>query len=335
MPPHVPDELASLVAEFVQGRSDGAALLAACMRHVATVARPYPDAYFALSRKGGESIDDLGRRVFTTCARVEKGRFPFSGRTPFRAYTEEAFEGRAVRYHSFYAKLSITREILRADYAHNLSSDPQLAWRADLYGDIGRVLRATAQRVDRGPGLPPRWQLPGPVGIRGDEALAALLRSGRLQDVDALVGEALRKGGPRTQAQLATLLEDVLGPPASAADEARSMHRGKVNIDVVRAVRAAVTEAWRLLDIDDQALLRALAEGLSYDEICARHPRFAHKVAVNRAVERVSKGFVTQVLDRVGGEAGQGARPGELMELVLDVLSDLPEPPRAVSAEAP
>ena len=99
---------------------------------------------------------------------------------------------------------------------------------------------------------------------------------------------------------------------------------GQPDVDLVRGVREAVVEAWSELGSEERALLRALADGLSYDEICQRHPRFAHKVAVNRAVERVSKGFVARVLERVGGEGAPGARPGELMELVLDVLGDLP-----------
>lgn len=323
------DEMPALVAAFVRGRADGAALLAACLRHVATVSRSYPAAYFALGQKNTESVDDLGRRVFSTCARVEKGRFPFMGRTPFRAYVEEQFDGRTIRYHSFYAKLSITREILRADYAHNLASDPQLAFRADLYADIGRWVRQNADRVDRGPGLPPRWALPGPVGVRGDAALVESLRRAGKRGVPELVADALRRGGPRTQGELAAILEEVIGLPESPRDAAAAEPRAEVDVEVVRGVRAAVFEAWNALEPGDQALLRALAEGLSYDEICARHPRFAHKVAVNRAVERISKGFVEGVLGRAGGAGGPAVPPREVMELVLDVLGDLPGPQTA------
>lgn len=317
------DEMPGDVVSFVQGRSTGAGLLATFGRHVATLCRPYPAAYFALGRKCDESVDDLARRVFTTCARVPKGRFPFSGRTPFVAFVAEAFEGRAIRYHSFYAKLSIAREILRADYAHNLASDPQLAWRADLYADIGDALRAGANRV-AGPGRTTRWQGGGPSLVRSDAAVTDLLRKKGTREIAVLVAEALRVGGPRTQAQLATLLEDVLGVPPSASEAVRSEPQFNADLDVVRAVRDAVRSAWEELAADEQALLRALADGLSYGEICERHPRFAHKVAVNRSVDKLSAQFVQQVLARAGGERREGTSSRELMELILDVLSELP-----------
>ena len=73
------DTMPALVRAFVEGGQDAAKLLSEFMRHVARVARPYPDAYFVLSQKNDDAVDDLGNRAFSICASVEKGRFPFSG----------------------------------------------------------------------------------------------------------------------------------------------------------------------------------------------------------------------------------------------------------------
>ena len=98
------DTMPVLVREFAEDGTSAEALLREFMRHVAKVARPYPDAYFVLGQKSDDAVDDLGNRAFSVCASVPKGRFPFSERTPFAAYVEERFDGRTIRYHSFYAK---------------------------------------------------------------------------------------------------------------------------------------------------------------------------------------------------------------------------------------
>ncbi len=315
------DPLPSLVAAFDRDEGDGRALLAEVLRQVARVARPYPDAWFALGRRDPEAVADLGARVYTTCARTTKGRFPFSGRTPFRAYFLEDFDGRAIRYHSFYAKLSITRELLRADYAHNLSSDPRLIWRADLYGEIGDQLRAHAERL---PAAPPRWRLPGLSPTRGEDELIDVLRAVHERDVPSLVEQALRLGGPRTQSQLCRVLEAVIGaPPPPEVEEP------VVNDDVVdrSAVRTAVLAGWVELAEEERALLRAIAAGESYDEVCVRLPQFAHKVAVNRAVERIGARFVERLSAELGAPAASRPPPKVLLDLVLDVLDTIGETP--------
>jgi hypothetical protein len=314
------DALPALVAAWVRGESDGSVLLREVMRHVARVAGPYPDAWFALGRKHPEAIDDLAHRVYTTCARVVKGRFPFSGRTPFRAYVDEDFDGRAIRYHSFYARLSITRELLRADYAHNLASDPRLVWRADLYGEIGDVLRARATKL---PGAPPRWQLAGPAAVREEHVLVERLRAEPGRDVPTLVERALRLGGPRTQSQLCRAIEAVIGTPSGPEAEPEPPPD---DVASRAAVRAAVLEGWAALDPEDRALLRAIARGESYDEVCAALPAFAHKVAVHRALERIGRRFVARLTERVGAPAAAEVPPRVLLERVLDVLAELGEP---------
>ena len=194
----VADPLPQLVHAFEVRDQSAAELLGEFQRHVAWVTRSYPDAYFVLGRKNDDAVSDLGNRVFTSCARVEKGRFPFQGRRPFRCYVEEGFDGRAIRYHSFYAKLSITREILRDDYARNLSRDPVLKWRATLYKDIGRVLKAVATPVSQGRGLPPRLELEtsGPRMLRSLDAVEARLRRLEQPDTEQLVRAALAEAAP-------------------------------------------------------------------------------------------------------------------------------------------
>ena len=146
------DTMPGLVRAFVSDGNEAAHLLSEFMRHVARVARPYPDAYFVLSQKNDDAVDDLGNRAFSICASIEKGRFPFSGRAPFPAYVEEQFDGRTIRYHSFYAKLSITRELLRDDLSAlagrwlGLDNDPPMSW-LELCPNRGRRGRAEDQRV--------------------------------------------------------------------------------------------------------------------------------------------------------------------------------------------
>jgi hypothetical protein len=209
--------------------------------------------------------------------------------------------GQSIRYHSFYAKLSITREILRADYAHNLASDPRLVWRADLYGEIGDRLRAVARPL---PGKPTRWGLPG-LAVTLDEAV--LIERLRKMAVDELVVEALRQAG------LCRVIEAVVGTPAGPAPTEDSVDD---DVPARAEVRAAVQAAWDALGDDERALLAAIARGQSYDEVCVAMPRFAHKVAVNRALERV----VAVFRERIAPGSPDAAPPRQILELVIDVL---------------
>lgn len=324
------DPLPDLVRDFTQVRDAPSAprLLQEVQRHVSRVSRSYPDAWFVLGRKNGEAVADLGNRVFTTCARVVKGRFPFNGRTPFGTFVAEQFDGRSIRYHSFYAKLSVTREIMREDYARNLVRDPVLRWRADLYKEIGGVLEEHAVAERQGPGLPPRWRLAEgePSMARPRQVVEERLKAEGLTAVADLVVRALQLGGAESQSRMTHIIEAVLGTPA----------RPEVDLPVSAApdhtttiaVREAVLAAWRDLEAEDQELLVAVATGRSYDELVAQHRRFKHKVAVTRAVTRIGKGFVDRVVRAVAEEQGikPAARPRDLVEQVLEVLLEaLPE----------
>ncbi len=318
----VADQLPALVHAFETREDRGQELLSEVHRHVAWVTRSYPDAYFVLNRKNDESVADLGNRVFTSCARIEKGRFPFQGRRPFRCFVEEGFDGRAIRYHSFYAKLSITREMLRDDYARNLSRDPVLKWRATLYKDIGTVLKASAESVPQGRGLPPRWQLPssGPRMLRSLDAVEARLKRMEDASVKELVLAALSDAGPLTQARLTHLLEAVLGTPEAEEPPAPITESTS---DEQLAVRRAVQAGWNELDDADRLLLLALARGDSYDDLIAAHPAFKHRVAVSRAVSRVGKRFVSHIERETGMTVGKGPSPKLLVDLILQVLGEI------------
>ncbi len=368
MPPT--DPLPALLRAFVQAPESPAAsaLLALVHRSVQRVARPYPAAYFALGRKCAESIEDLGHRVFTVCARVEKGRYPFSGRAPFAAYLEEGMDGREVRYHSFSAKISITRELLRDDYAHNIVRDPLLRWRAALHAALGAALRAAAEAGTLAPrpagrGRPPQWApvAPGLRPLLAPPALVELLQDTVREAISAassappgppaagdpvpttplppaaalaaFVETAVVRGGPRSHAQLTTLAETVLGPPALPAPAAPAP---PVDLPTQLALRSAVAAAWAELDAADQALLAAIARGDDYDSLVAREPRFSGKVAVSRAVKRCGDLFVARILDELGIPPGaRRAPPRSLVEAVMAVLEEvLPQGPLAAAGGA-
>lgn len=316
------DTMPALVRAFVEGGQSAAELLSEFMRHVARVARPYPDAYFVLSQKNDDAVDDLGNRAFSICASIEKGRFPFSGRAPFSAYVEEQFDGRTIRYHSFYAKISITRELLRDDYAFNLRRDPVLRWRSELYADIGTVLKATCESVPQGKGVPPKWQRTG-SGLRmlqPLEVVEAKLRKLDSPSVEVLVHEALSQAGPLTQSRLTHLLEAVLGTPAT--DEVEAGYVEEHTADRL-GLREAVANAWNELEPADQALVIALSKGASYEELISVHPSLNNKVSASRAVSRVGQLFLSAVVDAMGIEASADATPRTLMEPIMSMLAEL------------
>jgi hypothetical protein len=316
------DTLPMLVQSFVEGGDQAATLLSEFMRHVAKVCRPYPAAYFALSDKSEESVDDLGHRAFTVCAKIEKGRFPFMSRTPFSAFVAEQFDGRTIRYHSFYAKISITREILRDDYAKNIRRDPVLRWRAEIYAQIGDALKQFATAVPQGRGVPPRWQLstPGLRAIQPLEVVEARLRAMDERSVEGLVRAALQDAGAMTQSRLANLLGTILPAPSGDIEEAQPVTPVLAeHMDL----RAAVAAAWDGLETPDRTLIIALARGDSYEDLIASDARFTHKVAVSRAVSRVGKHFLQRVIEQIGGEATPSATPRTLMEPIIAVLIEL------------
>lgn len=318
----MPEEIEDMVRVWVGRGERGLDLRQLVGRQVATITRGYPDAYFELNHKTAEAVDGLADRVFAICSRVPKGRYPFSGREPFRACVEERFDGRDIRYHCFYARLSVTRELLRDDYARNLTHDPRLRWRAELYAEVGVAL--AAQATPQG-GRSPRtavWQLPasGPTLVRRADQVLEHLRRQPARDVPTLVGLALRHGGPTTQSRLANLLAELLTPPAEEVEPDEPV---EADPSLRLAVREAVREVWLALGEEDRALLAAIAAGDSYDEIIAVDARFRNRIAVTRAVERLNRGFLEALSRAFGSPAIPLSPPKETLDLILDVLSEL------------
>ncbi|MCP4805037.1 MAG: hypothetical protein GY913_17230 [Proteobacteria bacterium] len=310
--------LSELVAAYVDGGANAQELYDSVVRHVRHVTRRYPDAYFELGQRTDDALDGLAGRVFTICAQMSKGRFPFMGRPPFRTYVEEQFDDAPIRYHSFYAKLSITRELLRDDYAKNIRRDPVLRFRDELHRKVGRVLKEHATPVEGGQGGHRRWtcvaktlQIPASKDQVVDE-----LRARRDEPLDALVPYALRRLAlPISHSRLSNLLGEVLDPPSTLDPSAKAAE----SLEELVTIRNAVLSAWSELSTEERALVAALARGDSYDDLIARCPELNNRVAVSRAVKRVGARFVGQVVTAVGGEA-DAVPPRELLEHVVGVL---------------
>ncbi|HJN75175.1 MAG TPA: hypothetical protein QGF58_14695 [Myxococcota bacterium] len=313
--------LSEQIAHFVETGGGAGALWASVLRHVRQATRRYPDAYFELGQKNDEAVEGLAGRVFTICAKAEKGRFPFMKRTPFVTYVEEDFDDPPIRYHSFYAKLSITREVLRDDYAKNVRRDPILRFRDDLHRRIGAVLKEAGVPVEGGHGGHRRWTVvAGPRIPVSEDVVLDELRGMRTCDLDVLVVHALKAlAVPISHSRLSNLLGSVLEP--KSLEEAAESPKG--DLEEVLTIRNAVLEAWADLDSDERALVAALARGDSYDELIARCPRLKNRVAVSRAIKRVGYRFVARVVEAVGGTSSGDTPPRELLEQIVAVLIPL------------
>jgi hypothetical protein len=309
------DAWPQLVREAVAKNGESSDLLSSFSDHVVRMARPYPDAYFALGRKSPDAFVDLAHRAYASCARQPKGRFPFAGREPFRAFVEEDFDGRTMRYHAVYSRLSIARELLRDDYARNVRRDPVLQWRADVFRDVGAALRAHAIELP-GP-KPVRWTLPnaGPTVLRAPEVVVARLRPFADEPFDTLCVRVLRELGAAPRGAVAQVMCELLTPPAGEAVSEPTVE----DDDLERTVRTAVRGAWAALDPDARALITALARGDAYDDVIARSPSLNSRVAVSRAVARLAAEFV-RTIEQAVGAPGSSGRPKQIVELVLDVL---------------
>jgi hypothetical protein len=303
--------LRTLVRQHEHDLATASELRRRFVRHTQRMTRRYPEAYFELGRKTDEAVEALADRTYVVCARVEKGRFPFQGRTPFVCFIEEDFEDSPIRYHAFFAKLSVARELLRDDYAANIRRDPVLRWRDELHRSVGRVLADKAVPVDAGPGGHRRWTVPGlrPV-LREEEVVRRL--SGITETDEAVMRALQLLGQPIAHSRLSNLLARVLPQPATAEVEVAAEDHAEL--------RRTVLDAWSELGEAERALVAALARGDSYDTLIARVPEFTNRVAVSRAVKRVSEHFVNRIAVAMGIDPDVSETPKTLMEHVLLVL---------------
>jgi hypothetical protein len=308
--------LTAWIDDFLERGGHAEALLGAFQRSTARLVARYPDCWFELGTRSDDAIEGLTNRAFTACARVPKGRFPFQDRTPFRTYVAEQFDDRAVGYHTFWARLSITRELLRDDYARNIRRDPVLRWRDQLHREIGKILPDIATLTPGG------WAsaATGPRRVLPNEEVIRQLR-GESLPLAARVGRALTLlGRPIPHSQLTNLLADALNAPApELGTEATEPTTAET-----QDIREAVLSAWLALDPDARSLLAALCRGDDYDAIIARSPNLRDRSAVSRAMRRISERFTTQVAVALGAEIDAvHATPRTLLEHVLDVLLPL------------
>jgi hypothetical protein len=307
------------ITSFEERNDQGTELHAAFVKQVARVTRRYPNAYFTLGERTPEAIEDLADRSFTVCARVPKGRFPFLQRRAFATFLEEQFDDRTIRYHAFDARLSITRELLRDDYARNIRRDPVLRWRDDLHRAIGRALPEVAERDGAG------WTVPaaGPRAVRSPEEVARRLRADRHAPIPELVARTLDLlGQPCTHSRLTNLLAEVREAPSDATPEPAVT----TPTDAAQlTVRDTVFHAWGQLDEDARGLLAGLVRGEDYDTLIERFPGLRSRSGVSRAIKRIGDQFVDvlrQALSLPESTPPQ-LTPKAMLEHVADVLLPL------------
>lgn len=331
-------ELCELVYAWHRQGVHGTALLAEVEHHVRRVGARYPDAWFELGRKDEAAFESLGHRVFARCDRVPRGPHPFVGRPPFRAYTEERLPSRPIRYHSFYAWRSVTRELMRDDYKKSVARDPVLRWKDDLYRRLGPALERVADPAPSADGRAPRWVArgAGPRLARADAEVIERMRRGPRGDLDELARRALDLlGRPVSRSALCHLLAEVLDPPEPGPRQAELSDtldlrpaQGGLDAATRLSLRAAVAERWQALEPLDRALLGALVRGEDSATILSLDPRLRDAVALSRAISRIGALFVAGVVEQLGVEARPDALPRALMDAILGVLIELlPELP--------
>ena len=161
---------------------------------------------------------------------------------------------------------------------------------------------------------------PGLRMIQPPEIAIARIRELPSDSLKDRVLEALSVAGPQTQSRLTNIIEAAIGTPA--LDEPEPGHADDQTADRM-GVRTAVANAWQGLEDGDKALVIALAQGASYEELIATHPNLNNKVAVSRAVSRVGTQFLAVIIEAVGGEASPDATPRSLLEPIMAMLAEL------------
>ncbi len=311
--------------------------------------RRMPESWYALAQRSEESVLSLADEVFFVCDRVQKSRFPHQGRVPFRGYVEDDLDTRMIRHHTFFAHLSIAREVIRLDRAWLCARDPHEAARARLYREVGQALQELAdpQLPPRDPGspLPPprpgtntRWALREAPRLRAlarPEQVRARLGAVADQGTAVLVREALLLLGPATQGQISDLLAEILPPPPPPPGQNRGGFERSDDPDQPpepipiqedddpldrMAVREAVLRCYQSLKDEDRDLLERLARGQRYEQIVAEVPRFRDPSAVSRALGTINREMKEALAARFGRAPEKGWGQKQLTELILAVL---------------
>lgn len=298
-------------------------------RGVARVSRGYPAVYFELADRGPESVLSLAHIVFCHLDSREYGRFPFSGRAPLDAFRQDRMPDRDCAFHSFSSRLSVTREVLRAQYAFNLRRHPEWREREELHQEVVEALRAECRTFPGRNPKYPRYGLKSWESVRAakpgwnhDEAVRSLRRragwsvAARVQIVLAM------KGAPMYPGEVSRVLQDADVAPGGAHVEADDRGREDA-LDAILAVRRRVADAWSALEPSDRVLLRCLIEGRSGKEIMEAVPELSSPVQVSRALKALTGQFVAALAPE-GEGAARGLRPKEVADLLLPVLLAIP-----------
>lgn len=304
---------------------------------VARVSRRYPAVYFELGDRSDESVRSLGHRVFTFLDGRVYGRFPFSDRTPFDAFLADQLPDDRVRYHAFDARLSVTREALRDQYAFNVRHHPEWAEKETLHRQVVAALKQHCRPV---PGRSPRWPRYGlaawgdaPRSPRPDwdrEDVVRILARRAAWPVESRVQLVLaRRGAPMYPGAISSLLQesDVANSSADIDPDllARDSSEGAARVARL-LVRQHLAAAWTALEEDERGLLLDLLAGRPYREIVERSPRYRDPSAVTRALSKLCTRLLAPLCEALGqdGDEVHGLRPQQQAELLFGALAELP-----------
>ena len=265
------------------------------------------------------------------------GRFPFNDRIPFDAFVAEQMPDSDVRWHSFDARLSVAREILREQYAFNVRRHPEWAAKDALHKDVVAALKAEFPTWPGRSARYPRYGLSswpgGPRTVRPDwdrdEVLRIVTRRANWPLTSRVELVLARRGAPMYPAAISTILQDadVAHADSSVDPDALSAPGAEATLEGTLAVRRVVAERWAALSEDEQLLLTLLAAGRPYREVVEEVPSFHDPSSVTRALARICDRFITAVVDALGEAIGptEALKPKQQAELLFGVLAELPQ----------
>jgi hypothetical protein len=312
-------------------------LLGDTLRATNRVSRRYPGAYFELCGRTNESVTSLGHRVFVRLDGRRFGRFPFSDRTPFDAFVADQMIDRDVRWHSFTARLSIAREILREQYAFNVRHHPEWAARDALHKGVVAALKAD---FPTWPGRSPRYPRfglaawpGGPRTVRPDwdrDEIVRIVTRRATWPLQTRIEIVLAKhGAPMYPAAISSVLQDADVASADTSIDPDQLSAGGQSeaLASTLSVRQLIAERWRTLSDEEQELLVLLVTGRPYREVVEAIPSLNDPSAVTRTLARICDRFVSHLAEAFGGPRSEGPRlkPKQQAELLFGVLVELPQ----------
>ncbi len=312
-------------------------LLGDVLRATDRVSRRYPGAYFELCRRNDHAVTSFGHKVFVRLDSRVFGRFPFTDRTPFDAYVAEQMHDGDVRWHSFEARLSIAREVLREQYAFNVRRHPEWAAKDALHQDVVAALKADFPTWPGRSARYPRYGLTswpgGPRSVRPDwdrdDVVRIVTRRAGWPLATRIELVLAKRGAPMYPAAVSAILQDadVAASDSSLDPDALGASREADALEGTLTVRRLVAERWATLSDDEQQLLSLLAAGRPYREVVEAVPSFRDPSAVTRALARICDRFVSDLVAALSpdGAGAEPLKPKQQAELLFGVLAELPD----------